>query len=118
MENIGLWGTIVNALLVILGASVGMIIHYVTGRIGHKKAEGESLGSRLSGAIMTGVGLCVLLIGVQGAIKTEKILVVILSMAVGALVGTLLDLDGETKKAIFNIVAGIDFDYSGDITVK
>jgi len=31
---------------------------------------------------------------------------------------TLLDLDGETKKAIFNIVAGIDFDYSGDITVK
>lgn len=98
MENIGLWGTIVNAILIISGAAVGMVIHYITGRIGHKKTEGESLGSRLSGAIMTGVGLCILLIGVQGAIKTEKILVVILSIAIGAFVGTLLDLGEKVNR--------------------
>ena len=49
----------------------------------------------LSSAIMMGMGLCVLLIGVQGAIQTQHVLVVILSMAFGALIGTLLDLDGR-----------------------
>ena len=98
MENFGLWGTIVNALAVIGGASAGMIVHAVTARAGHQKTDGESVGSKLSAAIMTGVGLSVLLIGVQGAIKTQKILVVILSIAVGALIGTLLDLDARLNR--------------------
>jgi uncharacterized membrane protein YqgA involved in biofilm formation len=98
MEKFGLWGTIVNMLAVLLGASVGLVIHYVTARVGHKKTEGESIGTKLSEAIMTGVGLCVFLIGVQGAIKTQKILVVIVSIALGALIGTLLDLDGKLNR--------------------
>ena len=98
MENFGLWGTIVNALAVIGGASAGLIVHSVTACAGRKKTDGDSLGRKLSAAIMTGVGLCVLLIGVQGAIKTQKILVVILSIALGALIGTLLDLDAKLNR--------------------
>ncbi len=94
MEDIKLWGAIVNALVVIAGSLVGVMLHGAAGR--HRdRAEGEAWGAKLSCAIMNGMGLCVTLIGVQGAIQTENILVVILSMALGALVGTLLDLDGR-----------------------
>ena len=93
MENFGLWGAIVNALMIIGGSAAGLLLHVLTAHNPKKQIEGESLGNRLSTAIMMGMGLCVLLIGIQGAIKTQKILVVILSIAVGALIGTLLDLD-------------------------
>ncbi len=98
MEKFGLWGTIVNALAVCGGALVGLVIHYITARLGHKKTDGESLGSKVSSSIMTGVGLCVLLVGIQGAIQTQKILVAILSMALGTLIGTLLDLDAKINR--------------------
>lgn len=97
MENFSLWGAIVNALAVIAGASVGSIVHSLS----HKKGDIEKengIGSRLSSAMMIGVGLCTMLIGVQGAIKGQNILVCIVSMALGALVGTLLDLDGKMNR--------------------
>lgn len=101
MENFGLWGAIVNALTVIAGSSVGLLIHSFAH--GNKKGtEGEradkSAGSRLADAMMIGVGLCTLLIGIQGAIKGQNTLVIIISMALGALIGTLLDLDGKLNR--------------------
>ena len=93
MENFGLWGAIVNALDIIGGSSAGLVLHVLAAKRPHTQAEGETLGNKLSTAIMLGMGLCVLLIGIQGAIQTKKILVVILSIAIGALIGTLLDLD-------------------------
>ncbi len=89
LTSLSLWGTIVNALTVVLGAFVGLILRNFTGG---KKKEGRLSG--LPDMIMKGVGLCVLLIGVQGAITTSSIMIVILSMLIGAFVGTLCDLDG------------------------
>lgn len=99
MENFSLWGAIVNALAIIGGSSVGFLIH--TFALSRKNADGEvksEIGEKLSNAMMIGVGLCTLLIGIQGAIKGQNTLVTIISMALGALIGTLLDLDGKINK--------------------
>ena len=61
-------------------------------------AEKKSIGTTLADAMMIGVGLCTMLIGIQGAIKGQNVLIIILSMALGALIGTLLDLDGKINR--------------------
>ena len=99
------WGTVVNTVAVLFGALLGLLIKAVAGRFAGKKAtaqgelsceEGEkhSRLSGLPGMIQKGLGLCVVLIGLQGCIGTTEILIVILSMVLGIIVGELLDLDG------------------------
>ena len=83
-----LWGSIVNALMIIFGAGIGLI---VKGLIG-KGASGGPL-ERVSDALMKGMGLCVLLIGIMGALETRNIMIVILSVLVGAVIGELCNLD-------------------------
>lgn len=95
MEKFQLLGTVVNAAAVILGALIGMLVHWLTGRSKRDEEGKPSRGRELSSAVMTGLGLCAFLIGVQGAIKAQNVLIVIISMAIGAAIGTLLDLDGK-----------------------
>ena len=95
MEKFQLWGTVVNAAVVILGATLGLLVHLLAGRNKTPKEGKRNLGGDLSSAVMTGLAFCAFLIGVQGALKAQNILVVILSMAIGAAIGTLLDLDGK-----------------------
>ncbi len=89
LTSISLWGTIVNTVAVIAGALVGIVVKHFSH--GGKKEGG--LSSELPDAIMKGVALCVLLIGVTGAIKTNDIMIVIISIVVGAVIGTLCRLD-------------------------
>lgn len=102
MGNFSLWGAIVNALTVIVGSSVGLLIHFFAHSrkrsTENERVEIKSAGAGLSDAMMIGVGLCTMLIGVQGAIKGRNTLIIILSMALGALLGTLVDLDGKINR--------------------
>ncbi len=96
MENLSLWGAIVNTIAVIGGSSVGLLIHYFAltrNKSGDAATVEYGIGKKLSDAVMIGVGLCTILIGVQGAIKAQNVLVCIISIVLGAVVGTLLDLD-------------------------
>ena len=121
MTDFVLFGALANALLVVLGALVGMIFHGIVHRKGKNLPQGENaeesngMGKRISDAIFKGIGLCVILIGLDGAIKgavngqisdalaesgvrlgeicSERTLVIIISMVVGVIVGELLDLD-------------------------
>ena len=95
MEDFKLWGSIVNALAVVAGSSVGLVLHRILGAT--QKGTSER-ASGLSDAIMKGLGLCVLIIGIQGAVKTENILIVILSIVIGAIIGHLCDLDGLVNR--------------------
>ncbi len=95
MEKIALWGTIVNMLAVICGGMVGLLfrrfLHGGEGRLG-------AAMENYSDAIMKGIGLCCIVIGISGAIESKKILVMILSVIVGGILGTLLDLDGKINR--------------------
>ena len=90
MENFKLWGSIVNALAVVGGSCIGLILYYALGAA--KKGTSARMNG-LSDAIMKGLGLCVLLIGMQGAVQTETVLMVIISIVLGAVLGHLFDLD-------------------------
>ena len=73
-------GVFANVGTVVAGSLIGMIF---------KKAIPESLGN----ALMQGLGLCTLFIGVQGAFKGQNTLILILSIVIGTIIGTLLHLD-------------------------
>lgn len=73
-------GTIVNALAVIGGCIIGLIVK-------------EKLTEKMSNTIMSGLALCVLYIGISGALKGQDTLIIIICIAVGALVGEIIDID-------------------------
>lgn len=73
-------GTIVNCITVIIGSLIGLLV---------KKGIPEKMNT----AIMQGMAFCVLYIGISGALECQNILVVIVSMAIGTLIGEGIDLD-------------------------
>ncbi len=75
-------GVLINVCTVILGSTVGLLFK-------------KSISRKYSDAVMTGIGLCVILIGIQGMLKGENVLITIISMVIGALIGTALDIDGK-----------------------
>ena len=95
MPSFALWGTIVNTVAVFFGALLGLVLRRLLSRLPKKEGAGEDTRPTLSLTIQQGLGLCVVLIGMQGALAANNILVVILSMVFGALLGRLLDLDGK-----------------------
>lgn len=73
-------GVFVNTLTVILGTVIGILFR-------------KFLPQKLGDAVMKGVALCVLYIGISGMLDGTNAIIAILSMACGAIVGTLIDID-------------------------
>lgn len=74
-------GSLVNAAAIIAGSLIGALLH---GRF----------PERVRTIVFQGLGLCVLLIGVQMALKVDNILILIFSVLLGGIIGELLDLEG------------------------
>ncbi len=75
-----LTGSFVNVVLVLAGGGIGLLLK-------------KGLPERVSDALMKALGLCVLFIGIDGALEGTNALVAVISMAVGTIVGSLVDLD-------------------------
>ena len=80
-----LLGVLVNAAAILVGSLVGLLLR-------------RGISEKVSAAVMTGIGLCVAVIGLDGALKTENSLILILSISCGAVVGTLLDIDALLQR--------------------
>jgi uncharacterized membrane protein YqgA involved in biofilm formation len=100
-----LWGTAVNTAAVLLGALLGLAIKTLARRIyvrleNRDTENGERLLrlSALPDTVHKALGLCGILIGISGALKTQNVLVMILSMAFGTVVGELLGLDAHLNR--------------------
>lgn len=78
-------GVLVNTGTILLGSAVGLLLK-------------KGLPERVTNAVMIGIGLCTLYIGVDGALQGENVLIVIASMVLGAIIGTLLDIDGAINR--------------------
>ena len=83
--RIGMLGTLVNTAAVLVGSCIGLLFR-------------KGLPERFGQVIMKGLGLCVMYIGVKGALKGENEIIAILSIAVGAVIGELLRLDERLEK--------------------
>jgi len=70
-------GTVVNTLSIIIGSLIGLLF---AGRIPAKYNK----------TIMHGIGLAVILIGIKTALETNATLMIIISFAIGSLLGELL----------------------------
>ena len=78
-------GVIVNTLTVFVGSSIGLLA---------KKA----IPNNWTGFILSGMGLCTIYIGVSGVFEGENTLIAVISMAVGAVIGLALDIDGHVNR--------------------
>ncbi len=78
-------GVLVNTLTVLIGGTVGLLLK-------------KQIPEKLTSAVMTAIGLCTIAIGIGGIIKGENQLVMIISLVLGTIVGTLIDLDGKLSK--------------------
>ncbi|MCI7613704.1 MAG: DUF554 domain-containing protein [Selenomonadaceae bacterium] len=80
-----MFAVIVNTLAIVAGSLIGLLLR-------------RGLPERLTGALMQGLGLCTVLIGVQGAIQESNILVMIVSVVLGILIGEAVDADGHVNR--------------------
>lgn len=78
-------GTIVNFFAVILGGFIGFLLK-------------GGIPKRVSDTVMHGLALCVIYIGISGSLKATNGLLVIISIAIGAVVGELINIDNLFKK--------------------
>lgn len=78
-------GVLVNTGTILIGSAVGLLFK-------------KGIPERVTTAVMIGLGLCTLYIGIDGALADENVLIVIASMVLGAIVGTLLDIDGAINR--------------------
>ncbi len=78
-------GTLVNVAAVIVGSLAGLLLK-------------KGIPEKISDTVMRGVALCVLYIGISGSLVGKNTLITILSMVIGAVIGTLLDLDGKLNR--------------------
>ena len=77
-------GTLINSLTIIIGSIIGI---FVKGKINEK----------ISNTIMNGLALCVIYIGISGALKGENTILMIISIALGGLIGELIDIDSKLE---------------------
>ena len=73
-------GVLVNTAAVLIGSLIGLFVN-------------KGIPKRLTSAIMTGLGLCTMMIGIKGALDGENIIILVVSIALGAAAGTALKLD-------------------------
>lgn len=78
-------GVIINVITVIIGSFIGLLFK-------------RGIPQRVSSAAMTGLGVCTLYIGISGSLCGENILIVIASVVLGAICGTLLNIDASINK--------------------
>ena len=78
-------GTLINVAAILVGAALGLVLR-------------RGMKPRVSQTVMQGVGLSVVLIGLSGALETENTLLVILSMVLGGVTGSLLDIQARMDR--------------------
>jgi len=79
-----LQGTLVNVAAVAAGCLVG-------------RMAGQLLSERMRNTMMAGLGLAVLLIGLQLALQSQQLMIVIGSIILGGLVGELMNIEGRLE---------------------
>lgn len=85
-----LTGTLVNTATVIAGSLIGMLL-------------GNVIPERFRDTVMKGIALCTIYIGITGFFGSENALITIISIAAGAVIGELLDLDGHLNRFAGNL---------------
>lgn len=90
-------GVLANVFAVIAGSLIGLVFN-------------RGISKRFTDAVMVAVGLCVIYIGFSGSLVDENTVVMVISMAIGAFLGTWIDID----KYINNLGIKVEKRFSSD----
>ena len=90
-------GVIVNVITVIIGSCIGLLLK-------------KGIPEKVSTATMIGLGACTLYIGISGSLCGENVLIVIASVVLGVISGTLLNIDS----AINRFAKGVETKFKND----
>ena len=77
-------GVFANTATIIIGSIIGLLIK-------------KGLSERITNAMTTATALAVVYIGIDGMLNGENTLILVLSMVIGGVIGTLLNLDGHLE---------------------
>ncbi len=78
-------GVITDTVLTLIGSAIGF---FFSKHIPEKWAD----------SVMKGLALCVVFIGIAGSLEVNKVLSVVVSMLIGTLLGSWIDIDGKLEK--------------------
>ena len=78
-------GTLVNTAAAVIGGLLGSLLK-------------KGIPEKAADLVQKALALCVLFIGIKGSLVGTNTLVTILSMVIGAVLGSLLDLDGKIER--------------------
>ena len=81
---LALLGTIINGIAIITGTILGLFF--------------SKIPERFKETILSGIGLAVILIGLQMALQVNHIIIVLLSIMTGAILGELLDIEKKLNQ--------------------
>lgn len=73
-------GSLINFAAVVVGSGLGLLLR-------------GGISQRFRDTLMQGLALCVMLIGIQGAIRTQDVMIPILCMVAGGLVGEAVNIE-------------------------
>jgi uncharacterized protein len=73
-------GVIVNTIAVIIGSTIGILFN-------------RGISKRIIDEVMVGIGLCTVYIGISGTLKGENTLILIISIVIGIIIGTWLNIE-------------------------
>lgn len=80
-----MFGVMINVITVLIGACAGLLFK-------------KGIPVRVSDAVMTGLGACTFSIGISGTLQGNNVLILIASVVLGVIIGTLLDIDGAINR--------------------
>ena len=78
-------GVFVNVAAVILGSIIGLLCR-------------KGIKQKVTDAVIIGLGLCVMYVGITGVMKGQNAIVAVITMAVGGTIGTLIDIDKQINR--------------------
>ena len=75
---------IVNTLAIVLGSMIGLLFQ-------------AGIPKRVSDTMVQAMGLCTIIIGLQGVLVESHILLMILALAIGTMIGSFMDWEGHVR---------------------
>ena len=83
-------GALINGAAVLVGGLAGSALK-------------KGIPERLDRTLTQGLGLCVVFVGISGALKGEQVIIAILSMVIGTLFGELINIDRQLTRAGYSL---------------
>ncbi|WP_312650869.1 DUF554 domain-containing protein [Proteiniclasticum sp.] len=97
-----MFGTIVNVFAIILGSIIGIIFN-------------KRINQDIAYSLFKVLGLCVIFLGIIGLVKVENTMIIIISMALGTLVGEIINIENKLEIMSGRIETVVNRYYKGKI---